>query len=107
MGRRRIITGALAVAALAAGGLVMAGCGGADGTPASTTKDGLAKAPRDYKRKSGTITFIPGDTREFVFVKIWPEDRNETSENFKVKLSNPINATISDEKGKGTITDRG
>lgn len=71
MGRRRIITSALAVAALAGGGLVMAGCGGADGTPAGTTGDGLAVYDPDHN----VVNIAPGP--RFIIQMPAPEDGSE------------------------------
>lgn len=71
MRRRPIITSALAVAAIATGGAVMAGCGGADGTPASTTKDGLAV----YDPGSNVVNIAPGP--RFVIQMPAPEGGSE------------------------------
>src|SRR5437016_2436530 len=67
----------------------------ADGT--ATTADG------DYVAASGTVTFLPGVTSQPVAVTVNGDTKFEPNETFFVNLSNPVNATISDNQGAGTI----
>jgi hypothetical protein len=69
------------------------------------TADGTAIAGSDYVATSGTLTFAPGETSKDVPVTIIGDTANEGSENFFMNLTNPVNATIGDAQGIGTITD--
>ena len=68
------------------------------------TGDGTANAPADYQATSATLTFAPGTTTQTVSVPVKGDTLFEPDETFSVTLSNPTNATLSGEKGIGTIT---
>ncbi len=68
------------------------------------TADGSATAGSDYVTTTGTLTFIPGDTSETIPVTINGDTTAETNESFTVNLTTPVNATILDANGTGTIT---
>jgi hypothetical protein len=81
------------------------------GTTSLTTKvdyatvDGSATAPSDYTAiTTTTLTFAPGDATKTVTVLVNGDTTFESDETFTVHLSNPVNATISDADGTGTIT---
>ena len=68
------------------------------------TADSTATAPSDYAAIASTLlTFNPGDTSKTVSVTINGDVGFEPDETFFVNLSNPVNATISDNQGLGTI----
>jgi CSLREA domain-containing protein len=67
------------------------------------TADGTAVAGEDYTSTSGTLTFNPGETAQNVPVTILPDTVNETTEQFFLNLDTPVNATIGDNQGVGTI----
>jgi len=69
-----------------------------------STADGSATAGSDYVATSGTLTFNPGDTTKTITVVVNGDTLNETNETFFVNLSSPVNATIADGQGLGTIT---
>ncbi|HEY7369735.1 MAG TPA: Calx-beta domain-containing protein, partial [Thermoanaerobaculia bacterium] len=69
------------------------------------TADQTAVAPDDYAANSGTVTFLPGDTAETVTVTVAGDVLDEVNETFLVNLTSPVNATIADNQGVGTITD--
>ena len=70
-----------------------------------TTNDGTATvADSDYVAATGTLTFAPGDTTKTVDVTINGDTKKEADQDFTLDLSNPTNATISDDEGVGTIT---
>ncbi|MBR8828699.1 MAG: hypothetical protein DSM107014_12500 [Gomphosphaeria aponina SAG 52.96 = DSM 107014] len=70
------------------------------------TKDGTAKAGADYTAVANSLVFNPGETVKTFTVPITEDGKAESSlETFDVVLSNPINATIGDGVGKGTIVD--
>ena len=69
------------------------------------TADGTAVAPGDYTAVAlTTLTFAPGDTSMQVTVSVNGDTTIEPDETFKVQLSDPVNATIGDSEGIGTIT---
>jgi hypothetical protein len=57
----------------------------------------------DYVDTTGTLTFSPGDVTENVLVRLCAENIDELSESFQVVLENPVNATLDDSIGVGTI----
>jgi len=68
------------------------------------TANGTATAPTDYAAIASTLlTFNPGDTSKTVSVTINGDIGFEPDETLFVNLSNPANATISDNQGQGTI----
>jgi uncharacterized protein (TIGR03437 family) len=71
-----------------------------------TTAPGTAAAGTDYQTASGTLTFNPGDTTKPITVLVNGDTTNEAvCETYVVNLTNPTNATISDNQGQGGITD--
>jgi hypothetical protein len=69
------------------------------------TLDGTAKAPGDYTAQSGTLTFAPGETSKQVTVSSVQDALDEANETFTLRLSNPLQASIADANGRGTIDD--
>lgn len=59
-----------------------------------TTQDGTAKAGEDYYAASGVLVFIPGDRTESFSVSIIDDFTSEPTENLRLILSNPVNATL-------------
>ncbi len=71
-----------------------------------STRDGSARAsgsPRDYNGLSGQVTFAPGETSTTVSISVQGDSLVEPDESFGVILSSPVNATIADAAGVGTI----
>src|SRR5207244_2738164 len=68
-----------------------------------TTADGTANAPTDYLATPGTLTFDPGVTSQTIMVAVKGDVVIEPDETFSVDLTNPINATVADGQGVGTI----
>ena len=68
------------------------------------TADGTAIAPGDYVPDSDQLSFAPGETSKPITVLVNGDVANESDETFVVDLSNPVNATIGDTQGEGTIT---
>jgi VCBS repeat-containing protein len=54
---------------------------------------------------SGTLTFAPGQTSKVVTIHVVGDSFKESNQTFVVRLSNPINATITKFDGIGTIID--
>ena len=69
----------------------------------TATADGTATQPGDYASTGGTLTFNPGVTTQTVTVNVAGETTNEADETFFVNLTVPVNASILDAQGVGTI----
>ena len=69
------------------------------------TADDTATAGLDYTAQSGILTFSPGQVSKTITIPISGDLLNEINETFQINLTNPVNATISDAQGIGTITD--
>jgi hypothetical protein len=68
------------------------------------TADGTATtADNDYKSKSGTLTFQPGVTTQWITVPVIGNTDVEVDENFLVSLSNPTNGILLRSQAVGTI----
>jgi len=67
------------------------------------TADGTATAGSDYTAKSGTVTFAAGTTSRTITVSIVGNTTAEPDETFFVNLSAPVNATVANGQGVGTI----
>lgn len=70
-----------------------------------STVDGSAKSGEDYRKKSGVVTFKPGQTKKIVNIPILGDTQDEDNEKFQVQLSGAKNAKFSDRKGVGIIED--
>jgi len=69
------------------------------------TANGTATAGQDYTATSGSGSIVAGSTSTTVTVTILEDALDEPNETFSVNLSNPVNATIADGTGVGTIVD--
>ena len=67
------------------------------------TADGTATAGSDYVAQAGMLTFAPGATTRTVSVVVNGDTLSEGNETFGVTLSTPVNATIGQATGTGTI----
>ncbi|HEX8076608.1 MAG TPA: Calx-beta domain-containing protein, partial [Chthoniobacterales bacterium] len=68
------------------------------------TLDGTATAPSDFTAiGSGSFIFAPTDTTKQITVQVNGDLAVESDETFTVHLASPLNATISDADGTGTI----
>jgi Calx-beta domain len=83
--------------------------GGPQGTPSASTvtvhyatANGSATAGTDYTATSGTLTFGPGQTAQNIVVPILDRSGAAASRSFKVHLSSPTNAVIT--QGAGVVT---
>ncbi len=74
-----------------------------DVTVEYTTVDGTATAGSDYVATSGTLTFAPGESVQFITVLVNGDSALETDETFSIQLSNPTNATLDSNSATGTI----
>lgn len=68
------------------------------------TADNSATAGSDYTAASGTVTFTPGQITQSINVAVSGDTTFESNETFNVNLTSPVNATIADNQGIGTIT---
>jgi len=71
-------------------------------TVAWATRSGTAKARRDFRTASGTVTFKPGQTKKTVAVTVYgkPRTRDQT---FTVRLTSPRNSTIARSSATGRL----
>jgi hypothetical protein len=69
------------------------------------TNSGSALAGADFNDNAGTLTFAPGETSKSVTVVTIDDSLVENDETFSLRLSNPINATLTTDTGTGTLTD--
>ena len=67
------------------------------------TANGTASSPSDYLSTTGTLTFLPQQVVQTVFVTISGDTAFEPDETFTMNLSNPVHATISRAQGTATI----
>ncbi|MDE5096469.1 MAG: sodium:calcium exchanger, partial [Trichodesmium sp. St11_bin5] len=59
-----------------------------------TTVDGNAKSGKDYQKKSGVVTFKPGETKKSINISILGDTFYENTELFEVKLTRAQNAEL-------------
>jgi len=69
------------------------------------TVSDTASSGDDYRYKSGTITFKPGQKTKKIRVPIYGDNFNEGDRGFWVNLTNPSNAEINDGWGYGSIVE--
>ncbi len=69
------------------------------------TDNDSAIANVDYTPLTGTITFDPGVTTQTITIPILDNFVVESTKRFFVNLTNPTNATITDNQANGTITE--
>ncbi len=64
-----------------------------------------AQDGKDYDFAKGSVTFTPGQREKTITVPIKDDALKEGDETFEVVLNNPVNATLKDDVGVGTILD--
>jgi hypothetical protein len=69
------------------------------------TSDRTAFASSDYVARSGTLAFPPGVTDLQLLISVLGDTVTEGNETYAVVLSSPVNATLQDREGLGTIRD--
>ena len=70
------------------------------------TYDWSTTAGQDYVAKSGTLTFLPGETKKTISITIKGDGKREGDETFMIALENPSsNAIAYIGSGWGTIID--
>ncbi|UZO74948.1 DUF4347 domain-containing protein [Microcystis aeruginosa str. Chao 1910] len=70
-----------------------------------TTAPINATANVDYTSKTGTLTIAPNTSTATISIPILNDNLNEANETFAINLSNPVNATLTNNKGIVTISD--
>ena len=68
-----------------------------------STSPGTATAGVDYASATGTLTFVPGDTVEYIPVTIYGDTAYEPNDYFYLNLSSATNATIADNQSVVSI----
>lgn len=71
----------------------------------ATADNTATQAEGDYQTAAGTATILAGQMSTTFDVTINGDTLDEVNETFYVNLSGPVNATITDNQGVGTITD--
>jgi hypothetical protein len=69
------------------------------------TADGTAQAGIDYQSLDLGLSFNVGQTNVTATVAVIGDNLNEPNKNFFINLTTPVNATIADDQGVGTIVD--
>lgn len=59
----------------------------------------------DFTQTFGTLTFLPGETRKEITVMAEHDTLDEHDEHYYVTLTNPVYATLDDDRGYGVIAD--
>ncbi|MEM1433785.1 MAG: Calx-beta domain-containing protein [Pseudomonadota bacterium] len=70
-----------------------------------STQDDSARAGDDYTAVSGTLEFSTGDREQTVVVPLLDDVLDEGSDQLLLRLNAPVNATIDDDTGVGTVQD--
>ena len=76
---------------------------GSDVSISWETINGSAAAGTDFTGGTGTLNIPAGTTEATIQVTITNDDLPETDEEFEVRLSNPVNATLADNSATVTI----
>ena len=74
------------------------------GVSYATANNTATTADNDYVALTGAHFFLPGETSKTIAVVVNADLVDEGSESFFVNLTSPVNATIADAQGLGTIT---
>lgn len=72
-------------------------------TASFATASNTATSGTDFTPNSGTVTFTAGQTMQTITVSVLGDVTPEADETLFVNLTNPVNATIADNQGVGTI----
>jgi len=72
-------------------------------TASFATAGNTATSGTDFTPNSGTVTFTAGQTMQTITVSVLGDVSPEADETLFVNLTNPVNATIGDNQGVGTI----
>jgi glucose/arabinose dehydrogenase len=70
-----------------------------------TTVDGTAKAGSDYQSKSGTLSFIAGQSQQNIIIPIINDNVGESNETFTLNFSNAIGVQLTNQQTNITILD--
>jgi hypothetical protein len=69
------------------------------------TAGGTATSGSDFWPRFGALSFAPGTTTRTVAVPVVADRRDEPDETYSLVLSSPLDATLADDTGIGTILD--
>ena len=70
-----------------------------------TTMPGTATVGKDYNAAPGLLTFAPGEVTKTIVVSIIGDTTRENTETLTVRLTTPVNATLTNTDGLGSIID--
>ena len=68
------------------------------------TANGTATAGSDYRARTGSLTFLPGQIRKTVAVGVLGDLAVEPNETFLLNIAGQVNATRADGQGRAQIT---
>jgi hypothetical protein len=72
----------------------------------ATANGSATTADNDYQAKTGTVTFLPGQTQQTITIAVFGDKKRESDEWFAVNLfDESTNAFLLDNQGIGTILD--
>lgn len=69
----------------------------------STANSTASASAGDFIEATGDLTFLPGEVSKTITITVNGDTISEIDEQFFVVLSNPVNSTITDNSGTGTI----
>ena len=72
-------------------------------TVSFNTADSTAKAGSDYAARTGTLSFAPGEKSKAITITIIDDTEAEPVEEFFVVIGDAVNATITKNRGGGSI----
>lgn len=72
-------------------------------TVAYATQDGSATAPEDYASQTGVLMIPPGSLSTTVLVPLVEDKFNEPDETLYLRLTNPVQASLTDDEIEGII----
>lgn len=65
--------------------------------------EGFARVNTDFLQATQVVNFLPGETQKTISISVVGDDVKEGDDDFKVVLSNPVNAVIYKGTGVGVI----
>lgn len=77
-----------------------------DVSVAYSTSDGTAEGGEDYRPARGRLSLPAGETAGVIEVVVLRDGATEPAETFFVELTDPVNATVGDRRGRASIVAR-
>jgi hypothetical protein len=74
--------------------ITRSGATGISSTVSFATANGSARAGTDYRARTGTLTFAPGQTTKTIHIQILTDHGTEPDQQFTVSLRTPVHAIL-------------